>query len=100
MRAELWTRDGLCAQLEGGALQAASWALLEAVTWDRDGVTSRDWDSYPVLRFSDVPEIETTLIDDPQGTSLGAGEASPGLSWQPSRMHLPTQPVCARDNFR
>ena len=70
--------DGLRAQLEGGALQAASWALFEAVTWDRDGVTSRDWDSYPVLRFSDVPKIETIMIDHPEGTSLGAGEASPG----------------------
>jgi CO/xanthine dehydrogenase Mo-binding subunit len=70
--------DGLRAQLEGGALQAASWALFEAVTWDRDGVTSRDWDSYPVLRFPDVPEIETLLLDQPQAKSLGAGEASPG----------------------
>ena len=70
--------DGLLAQLEGGALQAASWALFEAVTWGRDGVTSRDWDSYPVLRFSDVPKIETFLLDRPEAQSLGAGEASPG----------------------
>ncbi|MDJ0640415.1 MAG: molybdopterin-dependent oxidoreductase [Paracoccaceae bacterium] len=71
-------RDGLAAQLEGGALQAASWALHEAVTWDRDGITSRDWDSYPVLRFSGVPEIDVILLDQPESKSLGAGEASPG----------------------
>lgn len=71
-------RDGLAAQLEGGALQAASWALYEEVTWDRDGVTSRDWDSYPVLRFSDVPQIDVVLLDRPNETSVGAGEASPG----------------------
>lgn len=71
-------RDGLSAQLEGGALQAASWALFEAVTWERDGVTSRDWDSYPVLRFPDVPEIDVILLDRPDCRSLGAGEASPG----------------------
>ena len=71
-------RDGLAAQLEGGALQAASWALHEAVTWDRDGITSRDWDSYPVLRFTNVPEIEVILLDQPDSKSLGAGEASPG----------------------
>ena len=71
-------RDGLSAQLEGGALQAASWALHEEVTWDRDGITSRDWDSYPVLRFSNVPAIDVVLMDQPDSKSLGAGEASPG----------------------
>ena len=70
--------DGLRAQLEGGALQAISWALFEMVTWDKDGVTSRDWNSYPVLRFPDVPKIETILLNEPTGKSLGAGEASPG----------------------
>ncbi|MCG6884717.1 MAG: molybdopterin-dependent oxidoreductase [Silicimonas sp.] len=71
-------RDGLTAQLQGGFLQAASWALHEAVTWDRDGVASRDWDSYPVLRFEDVPDIDVSLIDRPDDPSAGAGEAAPG----------------------
>lgn len=71
-------RDGLSAQLEGGFLQGASWALYEKVTWDRDGVTSRDWDSYPVLRFDNLPEIEVILLDQPSAKSVGAGEASPG----------------------
>ena len=70
--------DGLQAQLEGGALQAISWALFEKVTWDKDGVISRDWNSYPILRFPDVPKIETILLNHPTGKSLGAGEASPG----------------------
>lgn len=71
-------RDGLLAQLEGGALQAASWALYEEVTWDRDGVTSRDWNSYPVLRFGNVPQIETILLEPTGVPAVGAGEASPG----------------------
>ena len=70
--------DGLSAQLEGGFVQAASWTLLEAVTWDRDGITSRDWDSYPILRFDEIPEIETVLVDRPGEPFLGAGEASCG----------------------
>jgi CO/xanthine dehydrogenase Mo-binding subunit len=70
--------DGLKAQMEGGVLQAASWTLYEAVEFDRDGVTSRDWDSYPILRFGNVPEIETILIDRPNEPFLGAGEASSG----------------------
>ena len=70
--------DGLAAQLEGGFLQAASWALYEQVTWDRDGIQSRDWDSYPVIRFNNVPAINVTILDNPDVASVGAGEATPG----------------------
>ncbi|SMX41074.1 molybdopterin cofactor-binding domain-containing protein [Maliponia aquimaris] len=70
--------DGLTAQLEGGFLQGASWALHEAVTWDRDGITSRDWDSYPVLRFDNVPRIEVIVLDRQGAPSVGAGEAASG----------------------
>ena len=70
--------DGLAAQLEGGFVQAASWTLLEAVAWDRDGITSRDWESYPILRFDAIPEVETVLVDRPGEPFLGAGEASCG----------------------
>ena len=50
--------DGAINQLEGGIVQAASWALKEGVRLDTAGISSRDWESYPVLRFSEVPEIE------------------------------------------
>lgn len=70
--------DGLVNQLEGGFIQAASWALKEEVTWDREGVTSRDWESYSILVFSDVPVIETFLVDRRHDKAMGAGEASTG----------------------
>jgi CO/xanthine dehydrogenase Mo-binding subunit len=70
--------DGLIAQLEGGFLQAASWALYEQVLWDRDGIQSLDWNTYPVIRFDNVPNIEVSLLDQPDAPSVGAGEASPG----------------------
>jgi CO/xanthine dehydrogenase Mo-binding subunit len=70
--------DGLTAQLEGGFMQAASWALCEEVTWDRDGIQSCDWDSYPVIRFDNVPEIDVVLLNSLDQPSVGAGEASPG----------------------
>lgn len=70
--------DGLRAQLEGGVLQAASWALCERVVWDRDGRESLDWDSYPVLRFDNVPRVDTHLLEPVDTPSVGAGEASPG----------------------
>ena len=63
--------DGLRLQLEGGFLQAASWTLKEQVTFDGDGITSRDWDGYPILTFADVPDVETVLIDRPDQPPLG-----------------------------
>ncbi len=72
--------DGLKAQLEGGFMQAASWALYEQVIHDRDGIASRDWETYPILKFDNVPEIEVELLDRPGETSLGAGEAASGPS--------------------
>ncbi|WP_448626581.1 molybdopterin cofactor-binding domain-containing protein [Geodermatophilus sp. URMC 64] len=69
--------DGVRFQIEGGAIQAASWALKERVRFDRRRVTSDDWEGYPILRFSEVPEIEVHLVDS-AAPSLGAGEAAQG----------------------
>jgi CO/xanthine dehydrogenase Mo-binding subunit/aerobic-type carbon monoxide dehydrogenase small subunit (CoxS/CutS family) len=68
--------DGLSNQLEGGFVQALSWTLLEAVGFDQTGVTSRDWESYPILRFTAAPVIETVLLNRPDLPFLGSGEAS------------------------
>ena len=71
--------DGLRNQLEGGAIQALSWCLKEAVAFDHDGaVANRDWESYPILRFSEVPDVETVLVDHPELDPVGAGEATVG----------------------
>jgi len=68
--------DGLRNQLEGGAIQGSSWALKEQVSLDASGISSLDWDTYPILRFSEVPEIETDIIDRPKEPSLGVGECA------------------------
>ena len=70
--------DGLRNQLEGGFIQSASWSLKEAVTFDRYGTTSTNWDSYPILKFSEIPTVYIDLIDNPKLPSLGAGEALHG----------------------
>ncbi len=67
--------DGVRNQIEGNVIQALSRALLEEVRFDRQAVTSLDWASYPILRFSDVPdEIAISLIDRRDQPSFGAGE--------------------------
>ncbi|HEX7011335.1 MAG TPA: molybdopterin cofactor-binding domain-containing protein [Steroidobacteraceae bacterium] len=71
--------DGVRNQIEGGFIQAASWTLFEAVKFDRSGITSRDWSSYPILRFSAAPQsVEVHIIDRPGMPFLGAGEGVQG----------------------
>jgi hypothetical protein len=70
--------DGLANQIEGGMIQSTSWALHEAVPFDRNGITSRDWSGYPILTMPEAPETFVTLIDHNQAKPLGAGEASQG----------------------
>jgi CO/xanthine dehydrogenase Mo-binding subunit len=68
--------DGARGQVEGSILQTLSRALMEEVRFDRSRVTSVDWESYPILRFSDVPKLDIALIDRPTEPPVGAGEAA------------------------
>tara|TARA_R100000935_G_scaffold58224_2_gene94458 strand:+ start:146 stop:2311 length:2166 start_codon:yes stop_codon:yes gene_type:complete len=70
--------DGLKNQTEGGMIQAASWTLLEEVQFDAEHVTSRDWYSYPIYRFEEIPEVDVEVIDMVKEDPLGAGEAAQG----------------------
>lgn len=66
--------DGVRNQIEGNVIQSLSRALKEEARYDAAGVTSLDWETYPIIRFSEVPEIEIELIDRPDQPPLGAGE--------------------------
>jgi CO/xanthine dehydrogenase Mo-binding subunit len=70
--------DGVRNQIEGGATQAASWTLKERVRFDRRRITSDDWESYPILRFSEAPEVSVEIVEAPDVPSVGAGEAAQG----------------------
>jgi len=70
--------DGGRNQLEGGIIQAASMTLKEQVTMEGEGVTSIDWKTYPILKFSEVPEIDTVIVDAPDQPTLGMGECTMG----------------------
>ena len=70
--------DGARNQLEGGIVQAISWTLKEQVRFDERGIASCDWQGYPILRFSELPEIEAELVDGAGNPSLGVGECTVG----------------------
>jgi CO/xanthine dehydrogenase Mo-binding subunit len=69
---------GLANQLDGGFVQAASWTLLESLDVVDGRSAAADWESYPILRFSEVPPIETRLLAKPTEPVLGAAEAVTG----------------------
>ena len=68
--------DGLKNQIEGNVLQAVSRALLEEVKFDSTGQKNLDWNSYPVIRFEQVPDVEIVLTNRPEMQPLGGGEPS------------------------
>ena len=70
--------DGARNQLDGGIVQAASWTLKEQVRLNEGGIANRSWADYPILRFSELPEIASVLIDRPEEPSLGMGECTIG----------------------
>jgi len=70
--------DGVVNQIEGGIIQSASWTLKEAVRFDRTRVTTRSWTDYPIVRFTDVPEVEVVLLNQPAERFLGVGEGAQG----------------------
>ncbi len=70
--------DGAINQIEGGMIMAASWALKEQVRLGGDGIVSRTWADYPILRFDEIPPVEVALMRQPTSPPLGAGEISLG----------------------
>ncbi len=72
--------DGIVNQIEGGIVQSASWTLLERVALTGDAVSTHDWGSYPIMRFSEVPEIEVRILNRAELPPLGVGEAATGAT--------------------
>jgi CO/xanthine dehydrogenase Mo-binding subunit len=71
--------DGIRNQIEGAIVQSASWTLFEEVHFNEQTVTSRDWATYPILRFKDLfKSVDVDVIDRPGAPYLGTGEAGQG----------------------
>src|SRR2546423_4582587 len=70
--------DGIANQIEGGAVQATSWTLKEALRFDRTRIASDGWETYPILRCADAPQVEVHIVSRPDCPAVGAGEAAQG----------------------
>lgn len=71
---EIISPDSVANQIEGGMIQAASWTLFEEVMFEQQTIKSRNWASYPIMRFSDVPEVDVEVISHPDEKLQGVGE--------------------------
>jgi len=68
--------DCVQSQLEGNIIQTLSRTLHEEIVYDRNGVTTVDWASYPILTFPEMPALEFELIQRLDQPPLGVGEAA------------------------
>jgi len=75
---EIINPEGAAHQIEGGAVQACSFALKEEVRFDRRQILSSDWEEYPILRFSEVPSVAVKLLAPAGAPALGVGECATG----------------------
>ncbi len=66
--------DGLRHQVEGSIIQGIGGALFEAIDFADGKVLNPRFSRYRVPRFSDLPKLETVLLDRPDLPSAGAGE--------------------------
>ncbi len=66
--------DLLMNQMSGSLIQGVSRLLHEELQFNKNRVTSRDWVSYPILRFKDSPKVTTVLMNRPDRDASGSGE--------------------------
>jgi len=84
-------------QVEGGAVMGISHALYEEAMFDESGITSRDWNTYPIAKMTDTPEIKVVLIHDPKVGAYGGGSEAANALAAPAiaaALHDATGKVC------
>ena len=75
--------DGLRNQLVGANIMGLGGALFEAIEFENGRVLNPRFSKYRLPRFSDIPKLETVLIDRKDIPSAGAGE-SPIMALAPA----------------
>jgi nicotinate dehydrogenase subunit B len=67
--------DNLRNQLEGANIMGLGGALFEAIEFENGQILNPHFAKYRVPRFSDIPVLETVLVDRKDIPSAGAGES-------------------------
>ena len=70
--------DGIINQIEGGIIQSASCTLIEKATFENEEILSKDWETYPIIKFNQVPRTFVSIVSHPDLPFLGVGEAAHG----------------------
>jgi nicotinate dehydrogenase subunit B len=68
--------EGVRHQIHGNVIQSTSRVLKEKVTFSDIAVTSRDWGTYPLLTFPELPAIDVLMVPRPEDEPLGVGESA------------------------
>ncbi|MGT0248450.1 molybdopterin cofactor-binding domain-containing protein [Burkholderia pyrrocinia] len=68
--------DGVRHQIHGNVIQVLSRTLKEHVRFADGKVASREWASYPILTFAEVPDVDVVLMPRQGEPPLGAGESA------------------------
>ncbi len=64
-------------QIHGNVVQSTSRVLKEQVSFsETTAVASREWGSYPILTFPELPAVDVLLMDRQHEAPLGAGESA------------------------
>ena len=68
--------DGVRHQIHGNVIQSTSRVLKEKVDFSGTAVESAEWGGYPIITFSEVPEIDVLMLLRQDEEPRGAGESA------------------------
>lgn len=68
--------DGVRHQIHGNVVQVLSRSLKELVRFKDGKVAARDWSSYPILTFAELPTVDVVMMPRQGEPPLGAGESA------------------------
>jgi nicotinate dehydrogenase subunit B len=68
--------DGVRHQIHGNIIQSTSRVLKERVEFSDTAVVSREWGSYPLITFPEIPDINVLMMPRQEEPPLGVGESA------------------------
>lgn len=68
--------DGVRHQIHGNVIQSTSRALMEEVAFEPSAVASREWGTYPIVKFPDIPKIDVLMLPRADQPPMGVGESA------------------------